>query len=84
MRFHIIRNLETMHDWHLPTFYVRALRIIWKRTRKLGVVKSIRRAGREAPYEFLVGGKWLQRKSLGSDPAASLANYKDHILSFTC
>ena len=31
--FHIIRNLETMHDWDLPTFYIRALRIIWKRTR---------------------------------------------------
>ena len=33
VRFHIIRNSETMHDWHLPTFYVRELRIIWKRTR---------------------------------------------------
>ena len=31
--FHIIRNLETTHDWDLPTFSIRALRIIWKRTR---------------------------------------------------
>ena len=31
--FHIIRNLETMHDCDLHTFYMRALRIIWKRTR---------------------------------------------------
>eukprot|EP01048_Picozoa_sp_COSAG05_P007082 COSAG05_NODE_488_length_9324_cov_10.796336_1_plen_176_part_00 len=30
---YIIRNLETMHDLDLPTFYMRALRIIWKRTR---------------------------------------------------
>ena len=29
----IIRSLETMHDWDLPTFLMHALRIIWKRTR---------------------------------------------------
>eukprot|EP01048_Picozoa_sp_COSAG05_P017230 COSAG05_NODE_2320_length_3240_cov_2.007641_4_plen_54_part_00 len=34
--FQIIRNLETMHDLYLPTFSVRALRIIWKRTRTGG------------------------------------------------
>ena len=33
VRFQIIRNLETMHDCISHTFYVRALRIIWKRTR---------------------------------------------------
>ena len=33
VRFQIIRDLETMHGRYLPTFYVRALRIIWKRTR---------------------------------------------------
>ena len=33
VRFQIHRNLETMHDWYLPSVYVRALRSIWKRTR---------------------------------------------------
>ena len=33
LRFHIIRNLENMYDWYLPTLYVRVLRIIWKSTR---------------------------------------------------
>ena len=33
--FHIIRNLETMHDLYLPTFSTRA-RILWKRTRSMG------------------------------------------------
>ena len=25
-----------MHEWHIPTFLMRALRIIWKRTRSRG------------------------------------------------
>eukprot|EP01048_Picozoa_sp_COSAG05_P017881 COSAG05_NODE_2519_length_2950_cov_72.884602_4_plen_55_part_00 len=29
----------------------------------------------DAPYEFLVDGNWVQRTFLGSDPAASVANY---------
>ena len=35
--FHIlvIRNLETMHDLYLNTLYMRALQIIWKRTRTM-------------------------------------------------
>ena len=33
VRFQIIGNLETKHDWDLPTFLMRALPIIWKRTR---------------------------------------------------
>lgn len=39
-------------------------------------IRDIRRAAPDAPYEFLVDGKWIARKFLGSDPAASVANYK--------
>ena len=37
------------------------------------IIKDIRREGPGAPYEFLVEGNWVQRKFLGSDPAASVA-----------
>ena len=40
------------------------------------IIENIRREGPNAPYEFLVDGKWITRKFLGSDPAASVATYK--------
>ena len=40
------------------------------------IIEDIRREGPDAPYEFLVEGNWVQRKFLGSDPAASVATYK--------
>ena len=33
--FQIIRTSETMHDRDLPTYHMRALRMIWKRTRTI-------------------------------------------------
>ena len=41
--FHIIGNLETMHDWDLPTFLMDALPIIWKRTRISAARGTLRR-----------------------------------------
>ena len=40
------------------------------------IIKDIRRKAPDAPYEFLVDENWVQRKFLGSDPAASVATYK--------